>query len=59
MLIAQAQSAQLSASEAEPGTRHARCVTFGGVAGLAALTALVPRKQGEANRHLQRRRVLR
>jgi undecaprenyl-diphosphatase len=48
MILTEARSAQLSPSEAGPGTRLARGVLFAGIAGFAALTALVPTKQGEA-----------
>jgi membrane-associated phospholipid phosphatase len=48
MPLAEAQNTQPSPSEAEPGTRFARGVLFAGIAGFAALTALVPTKRGEA-----------
>ena len=48
MLLAEAKNTQLTPSEAEPGTRFARGVLFVGIAGFAALTALVKTKQGEA-----------
>jgi len=48
MLLAEAQNTRLSPSEAGPGTRFARGVLVAGIAGFAALLALVPTKQGEA-----------
>jgi membrane-associated phospholipid phosphatase len=48
MLLAEVHETQLSPSEAEPGTRFARAVLLAGIAGFAALTALVKTKQGEA-----------
>ena len=48
MLLAEAQNTELSPSGAESGTRFARAVLVGGIAGFAALAAVVPTKQGEA-----------
>jgi undecaprenyl-diphosphatase len=48
MLPAVAQGTRLSPPEAEPGIRFARGVFVAGIAGFAALAALVQTKQGEA-----------
>ena len=48
MLLAGPCNAVLSRSEAEPGTRLARGVLVAGIAGFAALAALVQTKQGAA-----------
>ena len=48
MLLADAQSTLRRAAEAEPGTRLVRGVFVAGIAGFAALAALVPTKRGEA-----------
>jgi membrane-associated phospholipid phosphatase len=48
MFFAESDDTQLSASEAERMTRFARGVLFAGVAGFAALTALVRTKQGKS-----------
>jgi undecaprenyl-diphosphatase len=47
-MLLEAQSTPLAPSEAEPGMRFARGVLVAGIAGFAALAALVPTKQGEA-----------
>jgi membrane-associated phospholipid phosphatase len=48
MLLAEAHNAQPGPSEAEARTRFAHGVLFAGIAGFAALTAMVQTKQGEA-----------
>ena len=48
MLLADAQSRRLSQREAESGTHFARGVLYAGIAGFAALVAMVPTKRGEA-----------
>jgi undecaprenyl-diphosphatase len=48
MLLVEPNNAVLSRSRARPGTHVARRALFAGIAGFAALTALVPTKQGEA-----------
>jgi undecaprenyl-diphosphatase len=48
MLLAKAHNAVLARSEPGPGKHFARGVLFAGIAGFAALLALVPTKHGEA-----------
>jgi membrane-associated phospholipid phosphatase len=48
MLLAEARNSQLQRSRGELGSRFARGVFFAGIAGFAALMALVPTRRGEA-----------